>query len=534
MLTGATLQRLPHTCFSASWNPSNRTKIGASQRLLFLINAEFIISPDPNVTSQTDSHLSSPTSQFQGLLIEIGPATSSDHQVGISSSDLATASSATTATTLISPPTPTFLQQRSEPSTATGLSSPAPQQYTPFPILTKSELDTDWSCMTNSEAQSGNSLELRINPGQTFPGIENLEYKVPIHSNSLSETMSTLGIHHYDPRFDAGVRPSYTWPPRTYSRSFTEGVELTRAEFEMHEQFIQPHDLSPHISPHMSPGQLSPYEELKPSPIYTRALSDSPPRANLTPEQRELKRQRDHARRETKTRQRRERSLSNPYASNRTTPDMLPRTLPDHYSNSNSLAPTPLLSQGPSNHGLPSPSYLAPYSPQVSVTDATPSDMYGPVFTMGPNDYTPISAYSAPYSMGGPETTLPSYAPRPHSLSSASEQSNLSSIYAPHPHSHSHSHSPLTPLSSVSQSSHSPLESRDHVRVVQTRPKPQCWDHGCNGRQFSTFSNLLRHQREKSGVASKSSCPNCGAEFTRTTARNGHMAHEKCKQRRNS
>jgi hypothetical protein len=74
----------------------------------------------------------------------------------------------------------------------------------------------------------------------------------------------------------------------------------------------------------------------------------------------------------------------------------------------------------------------------------------------------------------------------------------------------------------------------DGVRVVTSRPKPQCWEHGCNGRQFSTFSNLLRHQREKSGQATKSSCPNCGAEFTRTTARNGHMAHEKCKQRRST
>lgn len=73
-----------------------------------------------------------------------------------------------------------------------------------------------------------------------------------------------------------------------------------------------------------------------------------------------------------------------------------------------------------------------------------------------------------------------------------------------------------------------------HVRVVQSRPKPRCWEHGCNGRQFSTFSNLLRHQREKSGQASKASCPNCGAEFTRTTARNGHLLHDKCKQRRNS
>lgn len=69
------------------------------------------------------------------------------------------------------------------------------------------------------------------------------------------------------------------------------------------------------------------------------------------------------------------------------------------------------------------------------------------------------------------------------------------------------------------------------VRVVQTRPKPQCWEHGCNGRQFSTFSNLLRHQREKSGQASKATCPNCGAEFTRTTARNGHLLQGKCKKR---
>lgn len=73
-----------------------------------------------------------------------------------------------------------------------------------------------------------------------------------------------------------------------------------------------------------------------------------------------------------------------------------------------------------------------------------------------------------------------------------------------------------------------------HVRVVQSRPKPRCWEHGCNGRQFSTFSNLLRHQREKSGQAAKATCPNCGAEFTRTTARNGHLLHDKCKQRRSN
>jgi len=69
----------------------------------------------------------------------------------------------------------------------------------------------------------------------------------------------------------------------------------------------------------------------------------------------------------------------------------------------------------------------------------------------------------------------------------------------------------------------------NEVDVMGSRQKPQCWDHGCNGRQFSTFSNLLRHQREKSGTANKARCPHCGTEFTRTTARNGHLYGGKCK-----
>ena len=79
-----------------------------------------------------------------------------------------------------------------------------------------------------------------------------------------------------------------------------------------------------------------------------------------------------------------------------------------------------------------------------------------------------------------------------------------------------------------------PVEASGQVKVVHTRPKPQCWDHGCNGRQFSAFSNLLRHQREKSGRATKSNCPNCGAEFTRTTARNGHLMRGKCEKKGSS
>lgn len=142
------------------------------------------------------------------------------------------------------------------------------------------------------------------------------------------------------------------------------------------------------------------------------------------------------------------------------------------------------------------------------------------------SDLNGMPTYSMPFPSGAMDSALQSFMPRPHSLSAGSDQQpnmqhmqsmqNMQNIYQ-------------NPNPKMGSS-----DSADHVRVVHSRPKPQCWEHGCNGRQFSTFSNLLRHQREKSGAAAKSTCPNCGAEFTRTTARNGHMAHEKCKQRRAS
>ncbi|KAJ6073045.1 hypothetical protein N7467_011130 [Penicillium canescens] len=87
----------------------------------------------------------------------------------------------------------------------------------------------------------------------------------------------------------------------------------------------------------------------------------------------------------------------------------------------------------------------------------------------------------------------------------------------------------VSPEPIYSPSNSAATSDSDPVRVVSSRPRPQCWDHGCNGREFSTFSNLLRHQREKSGVVAKAECPICGAVFTRTTARNIHVAQGKCK-----
>ena len=70
--------------------------------------------------------------------------------------------------------------------------------------------------------------------------------------------------------------------------------------------------------------------------------------------------------------------------------------------------------------------------------------------------------------------------------------------------------------------------------AIETAKEPQCWDHGCNGRQFNTFGDLLRQQRESSNTPRKHTCHRCDAEFTRKTARDDHLAHDNCKRQLSS
>ncbi|KAL8804939.1 MAG: hypothetical protein Q9182_002249 [Xanthomendoza sp. 2 TL-2023] len=151
---------------------------------------------------------------------------------------------------------------------------------------------------------------------------------------------------------------------------------------------------------------------------------------------------------------------------------------------------------GSSGYARTSSASSAPYLSGVSGS----SNPYGPSYpsSYGVGDVGSHSLYPSP------SARLPSNVSTSGSYR-ASRQPSLAPSISPHPD--------------------------DSIRIVENPRKPQCFDHGCNGRQFSTFSNLLRHQREKSGTATKSYCPRCGAEFTRTTARNGHMAHDKCKPR---
>jgi hypothetical protein len=133
-------------------------------------------------------------------------------------------------------------------------------------------------------------------------------------------------------------------------------------------------------------------------------------------------------------------------------------------------------------------------------------------------------------------------APRPSSYVSVSPQSSSSTRlptqkhsysqplpqqpFLPHPTSHPGlHHGDAHPLLNTHdpRSSSGPSSSRSE--------KNRCYDHGCNGREYSTFSNLLRHQREQSGLSNKSHCPQCGADFTRSTARNSHLKTGKCRGR---
>ncbi|KAF1938063.1 hypothetical protein EJ02DRAFT_469236 [Clathrospora elynae] len=195
---------------------------------------------------------------------------------------------------------------------------------------------------------------------------------------------------------------------------------------------------------------------------------------------------------------------------------------------------------------------LPPYQPQQPSVPRSPYQQQPAVDSMRGSG-APMASAAHTYTYPAPHDSVPTQAlgtniyPPPHiyppTTYGVGDYHPLPTMYPPssttpaaYP---SYETSPGVPppsASAVPALSPSPGTPNNAVmpRVLNSRPKPRCFDHGCSGREFSTFSNLLRHQREKSGTASKSYCPRCGAEFTRTTARNGHMAHDKCKPRRAS
>ncbi|UKZ53730.1 hypothetical protein TrVGV298_007527 [Trichoderma virens] len=295
--------------------------------------------------------------------------------------------------------------------------------------------------------------------------------------------MSAVAIQ-FDPTFSVGSRPAFSWPGMFESNNTTSTMMAQ--------------DFSSILHP-VSESCVSP-------PSVPKTLPASPPRGILTPEQRELKKQRDRARRDSRASTRIQRGSSSgssymgspPMSVSDVTSTM---ALPIY-----TTAPPAMSLLSESAPALSDPSYLPPLQPTHAGTDVRFS--ISTIFAIKLSHVGGIPSHLCYFKCiqtAGQDGGMVYRMPAMQSGSGAS-----------------------TAGSSSSQ------DSSSHVRVVQNRPKPRCWEHGCNGRQFSTFSNLLRHQREKSGQAAKATCPNCGAEFTRTTARNGHLLHDKCKQRRST
>ncbi|KAK4251146.1 hypothetical protein C7999DRAFT_28174 [Corynascus novoguineensis] len=367
----------------------------------------------------------------------------------------------------------------SRPQSSQGLASPAylspslshspgylstsfTQHQTPFPSLPSDPAASDPEWFKTEQIQAQGAPLLRIQPAQDQPGESASPPPLP---SVETEAMSTVAVS-YDPAFTMGTRSSFTWPV-----------------MESNSGLMPPHDLGPYGSD----ASLTP-------PSHSRSVTASPPRTTLTPEQRELKRQRDQARHNSKLQARSRRTDS--ASSSVYSP---PVTLADMTTGASSM---PIYTTAPS---------------QISLLAEPTAQQYLPPFSPPLQDQNQAAMFTSPYQS---QSYLPEY-PYP-----ASTAPSLPSHYGPLVQDPSLGMYPVPPVLPPG-----PPEASGQVRVVHSRPKPQCWEHGCNGRQFSTFSNLLRHQREKSGQAAKATCPNCGAEFTRTTARNGHLLHDKCKKK---
>lgn len=366
-------------------------------------------------------------------------------------------------------------------------------QSTPsaFPQLSEDLLSAGWFNVDTTTPPTQDPPLLRVDSVEDCSQPRTAASSIP---TPQSANMSAVATLNFDPVFSMGNRSSYGWPVLDSGNNGLLG-----------------HDLSSYGSE----ASLTP-------PSGPSSVTASPPR-NMSAEQRELRRQRDQNRRESKKAVRIRRATGSSYGGSP------PVSMADMASPTN----LPVYTTGPTQISLlTEPTTLASTSSYSMPTYATslPTDpQTQPLFSA---PYQPHTSYLGEYQ--------PAYTTTPPSLPSqygrtAMSHDPQSMMYSTMPVLGGGPGAMVPPApSSASSPPHSHHEASGNVRVVGGRPKPQCWEHGCNGRQFSTFSNLLRHQREKSGQAAKAVCPNCGAEFTRTTARNGHLQHDKCKQRRST
>jgi hypothetical protein len=245
------------------------------------------------------------------------------------------------------------------------LSTPLTQHQTPFPHLSSEAVVSDAEWFESEQSRAQGAPLLRLQPAHDQIGASASSPPLP---SIETEAMSTVAVS-YDPTFTMGARSSFTWPV-----------------MESNNGLMPPHDLGPYGSD----ASLTP-------PSGSRSVTASPPRTNLTAEQRELKRQRDQARHNSKmqVRGRRTDSGSSVYSP--------PVTLSDMTTGASSM---PVYTTAPSQISLlaePSaPHYLPPFSPPLQDQNqaAMFTNSYPPQSYMPDYSYPPSTAPSLPSHYG--------------------------------------------------------------------------------------------------------------------------------------
>jgi hypothetical protein len=129
--------------------------------------------------SRANSHLSSTALQFQGLnILESDQASSTNEPL------LPVGFRTTSPQSFIDEPN----------SSTTHISAPTPQGLTPFPLLSDSELDADWTYLEATGGQTGSTPFLTVDPSQSFqPQRSNSSHSLSpptiLRSNSIPANM---------------------------------------------------------------------------------------------------------------------------------------------------------------------------------------------------------------------------------------------------------------------------------------------------------------------------------------------------------
>lgn len=226
--------------------------------------------------------------------------------------------------------------------------------------------------------------------------------------------MSTAALQ-FDPgfsHFNMGGRSSFAWPGRCFP-SLNRPTSIVSLLF-----FLTSPDVVLEHSHNTPYGQdLGPYSSeasLSP-PTHSRSITNSPPR--MTPEQRELKRQRDQARRDSKLAARLHRSSSHSSLSGQYEVASPPHSINGDYASTSGLSHMPIYTTAPADISLlTEPTTLAPqlvmppYSPPLPSANSLP--LHSP-----PLPSSTSTVFPSPYQ---PHSYLPEYPYTPSTSSSVS------------------------------------------------------------------------------------------------------------------